>query len=327
MGAVASQAIMESLRMKLYDKLSTPRTLSEVCTSTQTTGPAVAALLDLLVAKGLLVRSDEKYANSPVAAEFLVSWSPFYQGDLLELHQGINAQVIADMSDRLRGRQTKGGGSGEIWSRPNALAWAAQYAMRGPLQDTVAFVTALPGFDRMRTMCDVAGNHGRYTMALLDRNPELQATICDLPRVTPLIESACRKTDYEGRISVTALDLRSDDLPRQAYDLVLVSHVLHMFSDNLLNVVRKIAAAVKPGGWLVSQNMNGETHVRQARGSARQLVTCLMGHATHFLEPGALEAALTACGLTDLRTAKTGPADTNVVCAARKMETHTSDPR
>lgn len=320
LNVIVSKALTESVRMKLYDELTVPLTLRQVCAATNTAATPMEPLLELLVTEGVLVRSSDKYFNSPVADEFLVSSSPFYQGELLALHDEFNERTASALPARLRGENVSGGSSDQGCSRAEALLGPAQFAMRGCLQDSVGFIAGLPGFEVMRTMADVGGNHGRYTMALLDLNQSLAATIVDLPIVTPLIEATLGESGYEERVSVAAFDLRHDELSVQAYDLVLVSHVLHMFSDNLADVIHRLAGSLKPGGWFVTQNMDAEADSLSTRARVRELVTRVMGYPTHLLKTGDLEAALSASGLTDFRAAATGPGRLNVVCAARRME-------
>ena len=61
-----------------------------------------------------------------------------------------------------------------------------QGVMVGSIQDATEFISALPEFPDLLRMCDLGGNHGFYTMALLNRNPQLRGMICDLPEVVKL---------------------------------------------------------------------------------------------------------------------------------------------
>ena len=45
-------------------------------------------------------------------------------------------------------------------------------------------------------------------------------------------------------------DVRSSDLPAGAFDLVLCRALLHQIAEHAQTVLAKMAAAVKPGGWL-----------------------------------------------------------------------------
>lgn len=54
-------------------------------------------------------------------------------------------------------------------------------------------------------------------------------------------------------VSVHQLDLRTDELPTGPYDLVTCRAMLHQIADYAPVVLARMAAAVKPGGWLLIQ--------------------------------------------------------------------------
>ncbi len=317
MEGIASSAFLESVRMKLYDGLETPQTATQIATAFGMAEQVTEAFLDLLLARGLLVRADGRYANSPVAAEYLVSQSPFYQGDCITLHQKPGEAVARKMADLLHGEAKPGGDGAAMWSSVKTLAGSAQYSMRGGLQDTVEFVAALPGFMEMRTMCDLGGGHGRYATSLLDLNPAMEAVVMDLPGVVSAAESLHRQTDYGNRLSFAPCDLRSDRLPERSYDLILASHVLYPFSDRLQDVVAMIAQALKPGGWFVSHHLDPNGDACRCFCTAVDLTTCLLGKARHVLNPAKLEAALSHAGLTNFRTGTSGFHAENLIVAAQ----------
>lgn len=74
------------------------------------------------------------------------------------------------------------------------------------------------------------GQNGSVTSA--DINPQL-IELVDAPNLT-----------------VRQLDVRTDDLPPGEFDLVMCRALLHHISEDAPRVLSKMAAAVKPGGWL-----------------------------------------------------------------------------
>ena len=54
-------------------------------------------------------------------------------------------------------------------------------------------------------------------------------------------------------LTVEQVDVRAGELPPDAYDLVTCRALLHQISEYAPTVLAKMAAAVKPGGWLVVQ--------------------------------------------------------------------------
>ncbi len=318
MESVACRALVESVRMKLYDLLDTPRTLTRIAATLDIADRPLEAFLDLLEARGLLVKTDGMYVNSPVASEYLVSTSAFYQGNALALHEKSNDYVVREMTSLLRGTAKPVGHRPETWAEPEALEGMAQYSLRGGLQDTVQFVASLPGFTAMQLMCDIGGSHGCYAMGLLDRNPDLHAVIADLPSVIAAATIICREAGYGERLSATACDLRTDAPPESTYDLVLASHVLYPFWDKLEEVVAKLAASLKPGGWFVSHHLDPTSDASRAFFTAVDLTTCLMGNVKHIVSPPELEAAMDNAGLSNRKTATSGFHGENVILAAQR---------
>ncbi len=54
-------------------------------------------------------------------------------------------------------------------------------------------------------------------------------------------------------LTVQQLDIRTDQLPTNAFDLVTCRALLHQIAEHSPAVLRQMAAAVKPGGWLLIQ--------------------------------------------------------------------------
>ena len=54
-------------------------------------------------------------------------------------------------------------------------------------------------------------------------------------------------------VTVQEMDVRSGELPGRDYDLVTCRALLHQIADDAPAVLAKMAAAVKPGGWLLVQ--------------------------------------------------------------------------
>ena len=316
--SVVSKALLESLRLRLYDLLETPQSVSQIAQATGTDESAMETFLRLLEGRELVTRVDGGYVNTPIASEFLVSTSPFYQGKSIRMQQANYAGVVENMPRLLECPGKARGNIGLRFATNEAIDAVLQYALRGSLQDAVDFMIALPGFSHFRRMCDIGGNHGRYSMALLDRNPNLSAVIADLLDVTHIIETRIADAGYQDRLSTTACDLRKDDLPTDAYDLVLTSHVLQIFTDNLDAVLAKIGASVAPGGWFVSQNMNLTARASSGQVEAIDLATCLTMKIRHTIGREELEAGLRKAGFGDFIVGHTGPGRQNLIVAGRK---------
>ena len=82
-------------------------------------------------------------------------------------------------------------------------------------------------------LCDRVGSGGSVTS--VDINPTL-LHLCP-----------------EQNLTVRRADVRTDELPAGPYDLVTCRAMLHQISEHAPALLARMAAAVKPGGWLVVQ--------------------------------------------------------------------------
>ena len=322
---IASRLFMESVRVKLFDIMASPVTPDQISGHIPLDKAVLEALLDFLEARKLIVNNDGCYVNSPQAAEFLVSTSPFYQGGILDMQARLGESACASMRKQLEKHVKKHdetvsegpmqeGGSGNGF-----LSGPAQFAVRGTLQDAVAFITGLDRFREAETMCDIGGNRGHYTTALLDRHPSLSAVIAEVPKLAAVIDKEFQYSGYRDRISVLPFDLRLDVLPERSFDLILASFVLHILADDLPATVRKISDGLKSGGVFVAQNLDpGSRYGRREEKAVRELMTRALGYPTHYLDRGRLEETLCAAGFIDFTERRTGPEGSSYILAAVK---------
>jgi SAM-dependent methyltransferase len=82
-------------------------------------------------------------------------------------------------------------------------------------------------------LCDTVGTSGGVTA--IDINPMLLELI------------------PAQNLTVQGMDVRTGELPENAYDLVSCRALLHQISDHAPAVLARMAASLKPGGWLLVQ--------------------------------------------------------------------------
>ena len=104
------------------------------------------------------------------------------------------------------------------------------------------------GADGVRRMLDVGGGPATFAIAFAQANPGLRAEVMDLGPVLPIAQGHIRDAGLAGRVTVREGDLRSDAFGA-GYDLVLVSAICHMLSeDENRDLLARCARALAPGG-------------------------------------------------------------------------------
>ncbi len=320
MSGLAFKTILESVRVGLFDTLEKDSKSSLMVAEEMGFDQAgTEALLNLLTAHDLLEKSGESYKNTPCASEFLVSTSPFFQGHSMEMHNRFNEAISEDIAGLLRGERQIRSVIDENWGLDDSMNGTAQHALLGAVQDTTDFTKRLPGFMQMRSMCDIGGNHGEFSMELLDLNAELCGEIADLPHVAKTSNKRIENCGYSERLKAFACDLRKESLGSDKYDLVLASHVLYAFTDDLEDLLCNIYESLRPGGWFVSHHLNAGGDFNEHYINAVQFITRLSGYKSHLISEPLLSSALKESWFSEIISSTAGLNDTKLILAAKKQ--------
>ncbi|NJB69153.1 2-polyprenyl-3-methyl-5-hydroxy-6-metoxy-1,4-benzoquinol methylase [Desulfobaculum xiamenense] len=317
---VIFHAVVQCVRLKLFDALSEqPATPEEIARKFGFQLGPTQALLELLAVNDLLTLGEHGYENTATAAEFLVSDSYFYQGAALEHNSRFTAAIKTQFIPLLKGEANPiAHAPDDAWSDTDTMRATLQHSRMGALQDTVKVISGLPNFTEMRFMADIGGNHGEYSMALIERNPQLHGVILDLPGVVEKANERIARHELTQSLKAQVLDLRSDTLPSDSYDLVIASHILYAFMDDLAGFARQVHDSLKPGGWFVSQHMNRHSDTALQEKASLEFVTRMSGYPTHFIAREQLESAFAVAGFADIRCAFSGPGAQGLIVAGQR---------
>jgi SAM-dependent methyltransferase len=297
---VAFRAVMQSLRLGLFDALAAGPLTAEALAGQRGYQPGpVQAVLNLLEIHDLVQRGPDGYQNTAKAREFLESASPFFQGKALEMTSRFGAWVDGDFKALLRGESDMRSRTDDNWNSQDSMDGTAQYSLLGGLQDMADFVSAFPNFQDMRLMGDIGGNHGEYSMALLDRSPGLKGEILDLPNVVPASNERIAARGYAGRLHAVEFDLRAATLETGKYDLLFASHVLYSFVEELPDKFASFYNALRPGGWLATHHLDPDGGAEEIRAGV-EFLTRMAGYHTHHIARETLQKAFESAGFEDI---------------------------
>ena len=298
-------------------------TSSELALEMQTVPEITEALIETLVGMELLKKHEKLYSLTVEAEEFLVSDSPSSQLNFI-MNSRQYHQLICNLPSVLKnGIDDQNLYSDEMWADENKMMMMGQSVLGGQLQDCFNFICELSGFYSMKKMCDPAGNHGFYTMALVDENPQMKGVICDLPATVVTAEKIIREKKYEDRINTLAADIYSEPIGEN-YDLVFCSHILYKWgkAGELAAILEKVNRSLNTGGVFVSNHITltmGEKYSVSAL--IMELLTKMGGYPSHSLSWEVLEDAL---GKSGFEVVKVKPATEScyyntLLLAARKV--------
>ena len=233
-----------------------------LCEQLQLDARAADVMVTYLVALGLLERTqDGRIGVTATAEDHLVAGSGYdlraYFGSLRERPGCVELLNVLRTGERAAWASASAAQDWEArlgdveFARRITAAMDARGAFLGP-----ALAEALSDVPAKRAL-DIGGSSGIYACALVDRDPQLRATVLEREPVDHAARALLADRGYSARVDVVAADMFSDPFPA-GYDLHLFSHVLHDWGEqHIRQLFAASFAALQPGGWIVDH----DTHI------------------------------------------------------------------
>ncbi|KJS01723.1 MAG: SAM-dependent methyltransferase [Desulfobulbaceae bacterium BRH_c16a] len=240
--------LQAAVRLKIFTELGAgPGDAARVAESVGSDVRATGLLLDALAAMGLLVKTDDRYENSPFAMQFLVAGSPGYMGHIiLHHHHILDGWAQLDQAV-IRGEKVARRSYGAENERESFLLGMFNLAMGVAPHMAAAFDLA-----GRRRLLDLGGGPGTYAIHFCKANPDLSAIILDRPTTEPFARKTVARFGLTGRIDFIGGDFNIDPIGGGPYDVAWLSHILHSNSpEQCRECLEKTAAALEPGGMIL----------------------------------------------------------------------------
>ncbi len=223
---------------------------------------SVAMLLNALTAMGLLEKEEDVFSNTDAAATFLSKDAPGYIGYMLLHHHHLMAQWARLYEGVLSGGPVESRiNFSDEETRESFLMGMFNIAMR----QAPVLTTHVDLSGRSRLL-DLGGGPGTYAIHFCRCNPDLRATVYDLPTTRPFAEKTIRKFDLSDRIDFMEGDFLKEGV-KGKYDAVWISHILHGEGpEDCARILTKAASALEPGGliivhdFILDDTMDGPLH-------------------------------------------------------------------
>ena len=262
-----SRVILTAAELDLFTKLDkdsiSARDLSAMLDLNER---ATTRILDCLIAFGLLEKQNDCYRTTEMGS-YLSSIHPQsilpsvkhanrlwnnWSHLTVAIREGTNPNLQPLGANTVSGEETKAFiGSMHVGARQLSIKISDAYDLRP-----------------FRRLLDIGGGSGAYTIAFLQKNPQLQAIIFDLEGVIPIAEEKVREEKLQNRVSFVVGDYNEDELPGGC-DLALLSAVIHQNSpEQNLSLFQKIYSVLELGGvLLIRDHVMDITRTRPASGA------------------------------------------------------------
>lgn len=320
-GFMASKALFAALHLGVFDALAEgPQTLEELAANSGTERDALQTLLTGLVSLDLVARDGERYVNSNDAALYLVSSSPNYYGDYLQM------QIDQQMYPFMQHLPTVVEGKTEEVPYEDYEAWMGDpeearifsESQHGGSLGPAAVLAKRTDMEGREKLLDVGGGTGAFSIMMAKRHPQVHATVLDFPNVAKL---------GEGFVAEEGLSERIDFLPGNALkvewpgeqDAVLMSYLCSgVPGRSIPELMTRAFAALKPGGLLIVHDfMVDDDRSGPPLAALWALQHMVFTPRAASLTGAQVAAEMTKAGFAEAKVANLIPGMTKVVTATR----------
>ncbi len=205
-----------SIELGIFDFLNEPMSCEQVSNKLGVEPILTYYLLEILAKLGLMDKTGEFYKNSRTAKVFLNSESDYNRNKCILSLEG-NVDLWNNLNNTLHGKISREDES----FFPEIIQVMAEDCLSGELHDTVDLVADCDEFKSSKTLLDVGGGHGLYSIAFSQMNPDLQCYVFDFPEVLKETQKFIER--YSSSVLTIPGNFYRDDFGG-SYDMIFSSY-------------------------------------------------------------------------------------------------------
>ena len=318
------QALFAGLELGVFDRLATgPRSVTELATECGVPRNRLQTLLTALVAsKCLRLDSSRRYSNSPNVQKFMVSSSKAYYGDYFKHQVGsLFYARMGQLAKVLKGEEVL---NYSQWFSDPAVASLYTSAQHNGSLATAKSLFRKVSLAGVGSMLDVGGGSGAFSLQAVRANPDLTATVLELPEVCQVGRNLMDQQalpQERTRIMFKELDATSPRWPIEAgsQDMVLMSYLCGSVPEDILvQLIANSSTALRFGGHLIVHDfMVDDARDGPALGAYWALQHVTVNPSGLGLAPSDIVSRMKAAGFRDIEVFEMIAGMTKVVLAKK----------
>jgi len=264
-GHYKSKVLFVASNLKIFTILSKqPKTLKEIAEELNIKMRPASMLLNACVALGLLEKKEGIYSNSRTADVYLVEGRSQYMEPAFFkfdehsylLFDKLEKAILNDLPQI-------------VTENPKDPELLVSCMLIGNRDDYRSFLSALDpiaqwpasaiagrfDFSPYKKLLDIGGGSGIYSIAIVKKNPNIEAIVFDLPYVCEIGEKITKEQGLSHRIKYYSGDYFKDDFPN-GVDVALISNILHGYGPKTCNfLLKKIHDSLPSGGSIIISDL------------------------------------------------------------------------
>lgn len=242
-----SDALFTALEMDLFQTIADfgmqGACLSELAPKLGANESALERYLALLNSMGLVGHYQNVYYNQLIIKEYLLTASPFYQGDSLLWRKN-----LTDDWNTLKASLTAGGrvnflptdiSEDQLNLRRAKYIKAMDNVAKLKARDCTTLFSELSG-----DILDLGTGSGAMALAFLETFPDTRATLLDIVQMLPQTQKLVDATAYADRVNYHPANILEPQWGlSKKYQLIILSNIVHAYAESENEQVLKTAAS------------------------------------------------------------------------------------
>lgn len=217
------------------------------------------ALLPMLLRQGYLRLHGGSYQLTELSRHYMLKASPYFWGGLysriaktmvahkLLLETVNNQRALAEKTRPADGWES---GHVDMAMAKEVTAFMHSHSMAAAVGMTHSF-----NFANTRSVLDVGGGSGCFSIALARSRADIRCTVMELPTIGALAKRYIADAGVTDRVDTAVVDMFRQDWPR-GYDAHFFSNIFHDWSfETCLELAKRSFAALDTGGQILLHEM------------------------------------------------------------------------
>lgn len=250
-GAMGFKAVVVALRLGVFDAIGRDKvSATDLASRLEVDEHHLTLLLDALETFGYLRKRWGRYANSAATLTWLLSSSPSTIADVFPQADDMMRRWD-QLDETIRNGRPPVLGAQMISQCPGG--WDRYHrGLRASARLVCPEVVAKLDLPRhARSLIDVGGSHGHFSVALCRHFPRLNATVFDWPQAREIAEETIGEAGMNGRVRFVAGDFMLDE-PGTDFDVALLFNVIRIYpASKLVELFSRVSGWLERDGTLV----------------------------------------------------------------------------
>jgi ubiquinone/menaquinone biosynthesis C-methylase UbiE len=249
-GAFATKVLVVALEIELFTRVSKgAETVDRVSQECGINVELLRMLTNACKAIGILQGRGDALKNSPAAETFLVKGKEGYVGDFMEMVGEQYYDIWRSFKDvMIIGKPVRD----DRVVRLSDPKYAETHirSMHGISLGHARDLASGLGLSGKKSMLEIGGGRGTYSVALTKANPRLKATVFDSPFSCDIAEKYI-KEEKSKSVTTQGGDYVMDSIPK-GHDVIMLTHVMQTLSPEKCEaLMRKVYDSLERGGSVI----------------------------------------------------------------------------